>query len=163
MFASLTITLMSRLPRVASCAFAALFLAGCSSSPAEPAATAAAEPPPEETVALEVAVTDVVPIDFTLHSEEGKCWVHLAEDTPAPDLIVEDADGTVVATQPIRTTGTWDEVCTITTVVSNVPASGFYTIRLEGTVNRRAPEDIAFDTTVAADPIDGKVSVEWQL
>lgn len=150
-------------PRYLVAPFAALVLASCSPETAEPTETSPAETSPEVTVTLEVAITDVVPIDFTLHSEKGTCWVHLANDAPPPDLIVEDAEGTVIATESISTQGVWGDHCTVTTEIIDVPSTGFYTIRLEGTVDHRSPERIEFETTVQAAPVDGVVTVEWTL
>lgn len=143
---------------------ALLVLAGCGGSPdAVPAPTV--EP---ESYVLTVTVIDGGRLDVSAPTSDGGCRpsavLSPSEDARTPAFTVEDAAGTTVATGEITISGTWaDEACTLTTELGEVAGSEFYTVRLAGDHGRVSPEPFEFETTVRADPVDGAVSVKWDL
>lgn len=142
---------------------------------AEPVATTA-PPSPSETPTpveyrLDITLVDQVPLNLAMNSDDVECYPTAAtvgagkDGAEMPQFIVEDADGTVIATRDVSVTGAWGEdSCTMTTSIHDVPASGFYTIRLEGDDwGVRGVKRIELEKTIEVDTADGNVVIEWNI
>lgn len=127
-----------------------LTLAGCTSTPDVAESTG---PESEQTQTMTVTLTDNIPFDAFHNIDDTNCsaeafMVRPGTETVDPQVTVTDAEGTIVAVQPVDQTGDeYEDKCKID-VELTVPVSGFYTVTFRDTYG------VDHDTTVQ-DPGDG--------
>ncbi|WP_276670268.1 hypothetical protein [Schaalia cardiffensis] len=115
--------------RAALALIAATTLAACTSN-ATAEQQSAEQAPTATTVNFDIRLTDTAPLVEYHNIDDEKCT---RNPEAVPDIVIKNADGTIVANGTMNGIGTWDTntmSCEAGGQVDDVPSSDFYTLQI---------------------------------